>query len=101
LVSRSCQCRVAAAGNQGKPPSVGVPARLAGGLAYVEQSDVAWATAGLLLVGTAPHPLGATEYKHSGCADAARPSTPRITRRKDFKHWCKDQWKLYKKSHKD
>jgi len=21
--------------------------------------------------------------------------------RKDFKHWCKDQWKIYKKSHKD
>jgi len=67
----------------------------------LNRATLVWATAGLLLVGTAPHPLGATEYKHSGCADAARPSTPRITRRKDFKHWCKDQWKLYKKSHKD
>ena len=42
----------------------------------------------------------AREYKHSGCADAAEMKFPtdRIAR-KDFKHWCKDQWKMYKASH--
>ena len=44
--------------------------------------------------------LGAAEYKHSGCAKAAKlefPTDP--VARKDFKHWCKDQWKIYKASH--
>ena len=30
----------------------------------LKRATLVWATAGLLLVGTAPHPLGATEYKH-------------------------------------
>ena len=30
----------------------------------LNRATLVWATAGLLLVGTAPHPLGATEYKH-------------------------------------
>ena len=44
--------------------------------------------------------LAAAEYKHSGCAKAAKlefPTDP--VARKDFKHWCKDQWKAYKASH--
>ena len=49
----------------------------------------------------APGALGAAEYKHSGCADAAKLEFPDDhAARKDFKHWCKDQWKIYKKSHK-
>jgi hypothetical protein len=56
------------------------------------------ATAGLLLVGS---PGIAAEYKHSGCADAAKVEFPDDhAARKDFKHWCKDQWKIYKKSQK-
>ncbi len=45
-------------------------------------------------------PAFAREYKHSGCRDAAEMKFPtdRIAR-KDFKHWCKDQWKIYKASH--
>ena len=45
-------------------------------------------------------PAFAREYKHSGCRDAAEMKFPtdRIAR-KDFKHWCKDQWKMYKASH--
>ena len=38
---------------------------------------------------------------HSGCAEAAKmkfPADPAA--RKEFKHWCKDQWKLYKASHR-
>jgi hypothetical protein len=59
------------------------------------------ATAGLLLAGPALGPLGAAEYKHSGCADAAKVEFPDDhAARKDFKHWCKDQWKIYKKSQK-
>jgi hypothetical protein len=58
------------------------------------------ATAGLLLVGPARGPLSAGEYKHSGCSDAAEARFPDDhTARKQFKHWCKDQWKIYKKSH--
>jgi hypothetical protein len=60
------------------------------------------AIAGLLLVGAAPHSSSAAEYKHSGCADAAKAEFPEDhAARKDFKHWCKDQWKIYKKTHKD
>ena len=59
------------------------------------------ATAGLLLVGPALDPLSAADYKHSGCSDAAKTQFPYDhAARKDFKHWCKDQWKIYKKSHK-
>jgi hypothetical protein len=59
------------------------------------------ATAGLFLVGLAPDSLGAAGYKHSGCSDAAQAQFPYDhAARKDFKHWCKDQWKIYKKSHK-
>jgi hypothetical protein len=59
------------------------------------------ATAGLLLAGPALGPLDAAEYKHSGCADAAKVEFPDDhAARKDFKHWCKDQWKIYKKSQK-
>jgi hypothetical protein len=68
----------------------------------LKRATLVWATAGLLLVGAAPHPISAAEYKHSGCADAAKAEFPEDhAARKDFKHWCKDQWKLYKKSHKD
>lgn len=61
------------------------------------------AAAGLLLLGAASTtPSSAGEYKHSGCADAAKAQFPDDpAARKDFKHWCKDQWKLYKKAHKD
>ena len=60
------------------------------------------ATAGLPLVGLAPDSLIAADYKHSGCSDAAKAQFPYDhSARKDFKHWCKDQWKIYKKSHKD
>ena len=58
------------------------------------------ATAGLLLMGAAAHPLAAAAHKHSGCSEAAEarfPDDPAA--RKEFKHWCKDQWKIYKKSH--
>jgi hypothetical protein len=62
-----------------------------------------WAlmVAGLLsgLTGSASN---AAEYKHSGCAEAAKmkfPADP--TARKEFKHWCKDQWKIYKAAHGD
>ena len=59
------------------------------------------ATAGLLLVGLAPESLKRADYKHSGCADAAKAQFPDDhAARKNFKHWCKDQWKIYKKSHK-
>ena len=58
-------------------------------------------TAGLLLVGPASDPLSAADYKHSGCSDAAEAQFPYDhVARKNFKHWCKDQWKIYKKSHK-
>jgi hypothetical protein len=57
------------------------------------------ASAGLLLVGPRLGPLAAAEYKHSGCADAAKVEFPDDhAARNDFKHWCKDQWKIYKKS---
>ena len=54
------------------------------------------------LAGTAFSPLDAREFKHSGCAKAAEIEFPadRIAR-KEFKHWCKDQWKIYKETHKD
>ena len=44
--------------------------------------------------------LEAREFKHSGCAKAAElkfPTDP--VARRQFKHWCKDQWKIYKASH--
>jgi hypothetical protein len=52
------------------------------------------------LAGTAFSPLDAREFKHSGCANAAEIKFPtdRIAR-KEFKHWCKDKWKIYKASH--
>ena len=44
--------------------------------------------------------LNAADYKHSGCAKAAKLEFPSdAAARKDFKHWCKDQWKMYKASH--
>jgi hypothetical protein len=52
-----------------------------------------------LLAGAAL-PLSAREYKHSGCADAAKLQFPNDRAvRKNFKHWCKDQWKIYKETH--
>ena len=55
------------------------------------------AIAAILLVGLAPNPLSARD---SGCADAAKARFPDDrAARKEFKHWCKDQWKIYKKSH--
>jgi hypothetical protein len=45
-------------------------------------------------------PSSAREYKHSGCADAAKAKFPDDrAARKEFKHWCKDQWKIYKETH--
>jgi len=45
-------------------------------------------------------PLSAREYKHSGCADAAKVRFPADrAARKEFKHWCKAQWKIYKETH--
>lgn len=63
-------------------------------------NNVALAFAVIALAGTASFQLHAREFKHSGCADAAEIKFPtdRIAR-KEFKHWCKDQWKIYKASH--
>ena len=63
-------------------------------------NKVALPFAVIALAGTASFQLHATEFKHSGCADAAEIKFPtdRIAR-KEFKHWCKDQWKIYKASH--
>ena len=54
-----------------------------------------------IVMGTTFQPLGAAEFKHSGCGKAADMQFPndRLAR-KDFKHWCKDQWKIYKEFHK-
>ncbi|HET7447588.1 MAG TPA: hypothetical protein VFJ49_06715 [Methyloceanibacter sp.] len=52
-----------------------------------------------LLAGTA-FPLSAREYQHSGCGKAAKAQYPDDpAARKNFKHWCKDQWKIYKETH--
>jgi hypothetical protein len=63
-------------------------------------NKVALAFAVVALACTPFSPLHAREFKHSGCADAAEIKFPtdRIAR-KEFKHWCKDQWKIYKASH--
>jgi len=46
--------------------------------------------------------LSAPVYKHSGCAEAAKIKFPDDhLARKEFKHWCKDQWKIYKAAHGD
>jgi hypothetical protein len=51
-------------------------------------------------VGPAPN-LSAADYKHSGCSNAAKAHFPYDhAARKEFNRWCKDQWKIYKKSHK-
>jgi hypothetical protein len=45
-------------------------------------------------------PLSAREYKHSSCADAAKVKFPdERGARKEFKRWCKQQWKIYKETH--
>jgi hypothetical protein len=55
----------------------------------------AFAITGLLAATAVP--LSAREYKHSGCADAAKMRFPEDrAARKEFKHWCKAQWKIYK-----
>jgi hypothetical protein len=52
------------------------------------------------LTGAAVTPLNAADYKHSGCSEAARMRFPADhAARKQFKHWCKNQWKIYKKEH--
>jgi len=52
-----------------------------------------------LLAGTA-FPLSAREYKNSGCGKAAKAQYPDDpAARKNFKHWCKGQWKIYKGTH--
>ena len=63
-------------------------------------NKVALAFAVIALAGPASFQLHAREFKHSGCADAAeiRFPTDRIAR-KEFKHWCKEQWKIYKATH--
>ena len=65
----------------------------------VVMNKVVLAFAVTALVTAAFSPLDAREFKHSGCAKAAKIQFPtdRIAR-KDFKHWCKDQWKMYKAS---
>jgi hypothetical protein len=58
----------------------------------------AFAITGLLAATAVP--LSAREYKHSGCADAAKMRFPEDrAARKEFKHWCKAQWKIYKETH--
>jgi hypothetical protein len=53
-----------------------------------------------LLGGAAVTPLSAADYKHSGCSKAAKMRFPTDhSARKEFKHWCKDQWKIYKEAH--
>jgi hypothetical protein len=53
-----------------------------------------------LLASAAASASSATEYRHSGCAEAANKRFPDDqVARKQFKHWCKDQWKIYKASH--
>jgi hypothetical protein len=53
-----------------------------------------------LLVSMAAYPLRAADYKHSGCSEAAKMRFPTDhAARKQFKRWCKDQWKIYKKGH--
>jgi hypothetical protein len=59
-----------------------------------------FAVAGLL-AGMAGPALSAAEFKHSGCSQAAKMRFPTDQEgRKQFKHWCKDQWKIYKASQK-
>jgi hypothetical protein len=52
------------------------------------------------LLGAVGPAFSAPVYKHSGCAKAAKTKFPddRVAR-KQFKHWCNDQWKLYKSAH--
>jgi len=69
---------------------------------HVEESRVcfryAFAITGILSATAVP--LSAREYKHSGCADAAKVRFPADrAARKEFKHWCKAQWKIYKETH--
>jgi hypothetical protein len=62
---------------------------------------LASAVTGLLAGAAIPIHPNTAYAAHSGCAEAAKmrfPADP--TARKEFKHWCKDQWKLYKASHK-
>jgi hypothetical protein len=55
-----------------------------------------------LLAGTVGSASSAAEYKHSGCSEAAKMRFPTDhLARKQFKHWCKDQWKIYKAAHGD
>jgi len=52
------------------------------------------------LAGAAFSPLDAREFKHSGCANAAEIEFPADRNaRKEFRHWGKDQWKIYKANH--
>jgi hypothetical protein len=44
-----------------------------------------------------PSAEGHTQFGHPGFV-IARFATDH-TARKEFKHWCKDQWKIYKKGH--
>jgi hypothetical protein len=44
--------------------------------------------------------IKSADYKHSGCSEAAKMRFPTDhAARKEFKHWCKNQWKIYKKEH--
>ncbi len=55
------------------------------------------AIAAISLVGLSTITLQAGD---SGCADAAKARFSNDhAARKEFKHWCKNQWKIYKKSH--
>ena len=63
-------------------------------------NKVSLACAVTALAVIASSPLDAREFKHSGCANAAEIEFPTDrSARRDFKHWCKDQWKLYKATH--
>jgi hypothetical protein len=58
-------------------------------------------SAATIFVMAAFPPLSAAEYRHSGCGKAAQMRFPTDhVARKEFKHWCKDQRKIYKASQK-
>jgi hypothetical protein len=62
---------------------------------------LASAVTGLLASVAIPIHSNTAYAAHSGCAEAAKTKFPaNPTARKEFKRWCKDQWKLYKASHK-
>jgi hypothetical protein len=52
------------------------------------------------MAGAEPIHLSTAEAAHSGCSKAAKLRFPvDHMARKEFMHWCKEQWKMYKASH--